>query len=94
MATVDFTLEDLKATFITKDEFTQTVAGLATKDELKATRDELKGAMVGLATVTDVRQIVDGAVGRLKKMFEEDYRAEADRVTKLSRRVDKLARRP
>ncbi|GEM_PF-2213537 len=82
----------------TKDQLEVVVSGLSTKGELQvavsglATRDELQVAVSGLATKDDLETgiaSVRGEIRRVRSMLEEDYFAEADRVTRISRRLDR-----
>lgn len=59
----------------------ESIAGLATKESIAglATKDDLM--VVKLELKDDIK--------RISEMFDEDYRAEVDRVTRISRRLDK-----
>ena len=82
----------------TKDELQTAVGGLATKDELQtavgglATKVELQTAVGGLATKAEFEVGLDsvkGEIRQIRSMLEEDYFAEVDRVTRISRRLDR-----
>jgi len=57
-----------------------------------STKDELQVAVSGLATKDDLEVGLDSVkseIRRVRSMLEEDYSAEADRVTRISRRLDR-----
>lgn len=74
------------------------IKGLATKDELQtavsglATKAELQTAVSGLTTKVELEVGLDSVkseIRQVRSMLEEDYSAEADRVTRISRRLDR-----
>jgi hypothetical protein len=89
MAQVDFTLEDLKEVFATKDD----LATFATKDDLQrfASKDDL----LAFATKDDLREgIIEvlGEVRRVKGMLEGNARAESVRLDRVDKRSLKTQR--
>ena len=84
MPTVDFTLEDLKQIFATKED----LAGFATKEDLAgfATKEDLREAK------EDMRQGFGSVMEELKKvkrMLDENLRAESGRLDRVQKRVRK-----
>lgn len=88
MPTVDFTLDDLKAIFATKEDF-----GIfsATADaQIDGVKDDV-GVLI--SQFNEMQQNLNEnntLILRVKNMLEEDFRAESRRVDRIDRRLAKI----